>query len=156
MKFIIEKSKANINPVEFMRRAGYFHIHDKRRRKDSFVRRLGRDNYPRMHMYIDQFKSKKTGEELMSFNLHMDQKKPSYKGSHMHNAEYDGPIIESEIGRIKTLLGENIGDAGEITSSRVKGQKTRVGGGKKDFKSNRKQGTSQSFFGKLLSVFKSN
>jgi hypothetical protein len=32
--------------------------------------------------------------------LHLDQKKPQYKGTRAHNGEYDGPIVEREITRI--------------------------------------------------------
>jgi len=37
------------------------------------------------------------------FNLHLDQKQPSYAGAHAHNAEYEGEIVEREIERLKQL-----------------------------------------------------
>ena len=49
-----------------------------------------------------------------SFNLHLDQKKPSYFGhrslgegrlkGHAHSGDYDGPVVEGEAERIKDLL----------------------------------------------------
>ncbi|HOZ53356.1 MAG TPA: hypothetical protein PK142_01605 [bacterium] len=97
------KLKINSNLVDnykvFIRRAGYALIFDRRRGVESFVRRLGSGHYPRLHMYIDE-----AGSDLI-FSLHLDQKKASYEGHHMHNAEYDNDIVENEINRLKSLLG---------------------------------------------------
>jgi hypothetical protein len=97
------KFKINSNLVEnykvFIRRAGYALIFDRRRGVESFVRRLGSGYYPRLHLYIDE-----VGSDLI-FSLHLDQKKASYEGQHMHNAEYDNEIVENEINRLKGLLG---------------------------------------------------
>lgn len=97
------KFKINSNLVDnykvFIRRAGYALIFDRRRGVESFVRRLGSGHYPRLHLYIDE-----AGSDLI-FSLHLDQKKASYEGYHMHNAEYDNEIVEDEINRLKSLLG---------------------------------------------------
>ncbi len=97
------KFKINSNLVDnykvFIRRAGYALIFDRRRGVESFVRRLGSGYYPRLHLYIDE-----VGSDLI-FSLHLDQKKASYEGQHMHNAEYDNEIVENEINRLKGLLG---------------------------------------------------
>ncbi len=37
-------------------------------------------------------------------NLHLDQKKASYKGQKAHSAEYDGQVVENEINRLSSLL----------------------------------------------------
>ena len=37
----------------------------------------------------------------LHFNLHLDQKKPIYKGAPAHSAEYDGEILKKEAERIK-------------------------------------------------------
>ncbi|PIP19098.1 hypothetical protein COY23_00130 [bacterium (Candidatus Torokbacteria) CG_4_10_14_0_2_um_filter_35_8] len=47
-----------------------------------------------------------SGDKII-FNLHLDQKKPSYVGAHKHNAEYEGEIVEAEIKRLKSLLEES-------------------------------------------------
>jgi hypothetical protein len=39
-----------------------------------------------------------------SFNLHLDQKQPSYSGSRAHSGEYDGELVESEMERLKAYL----------------------------------------------------
>lgn len=108
MKLIINKKALNINPERFLRRSGYGFITDRRRGTESFVRRLGNDFYPRFHMYL-----KEDGDKIV-FNLHLDQKQPSYKGSHAHNAEYSGEVVQSEINRLKGLLKHESLDPGSI------------------------------------------
>lgn len=103
MKLIINKNQIDSSPEQFLRRVGYGYIRDRQRDKESFVRRLGSGFYPRLHMYAS-----KRGNSIV-FDLHLDQKQASYAGSHMHNAEYDGEVVEAEIRRIKSLLGQGTG-----------------------------------------------
>lgn len=98
MKFKINKNKV-FDYRNFLRRAGYALILDRRRGVESFVLRLGDGYYPRLHLYIDE-----VGDDLI-FSLHLDQKKASYQGFHMHNAEYDDKIVVDEINKLKNLLG---------------------------------------------------
>jgi len=98
MKITVDKNKFNINAEQFLRRNGYAFIVDRRRGKESFVRRMGSGHYPRFHIYI------KREDNKIIFDLHLDQKQASYKGSHMHNAEYDGEVVETEMQRIKNLI----------------------------------------------------
>lgn len=83
------------------RLAGYGLINDYRRDKQSFVRHFGRGLYPRFHLYISEDR-----EGRVIFDLHLDQKSASYEGSHMHNAEYDGEMVEAEINRLKVLISD--------------------------------------------------
>jgi len=100
MDFIIKNIKKNI--VEISRAIGYVIIDTKENREYNLVRKLSAswriNNYPRFHIYLKQ-----AGDRLI-FNLHLDQKQPSYNGAHAHSGEYDGPIIENEADRIKQLL----------------------------------------------------
>jgi hypothetical protein len=98
MKFKVEKNKV-LNYTNFLRRSGYALIRDRRQGTESFVRRLGRGNYPRLHLYVDDL------GDSWSFNLHLDQKKASYEGYNRHSAEYDGEIVEGEVYRLKSSLG---------------------------------------------------
>ena len=98
MKLIIKKNELEESPELFMRHAGYSYINDRRTGNESFARRLGRDFYPRFHVYL-----KDLGENI-EINLHLDQKRPSYAGTHAHNAEYDGKPVEDEINRLKGLI----------------------------------------------------
>lgn len=42
-------------------------------------------------------------EGTVTLNLHLDQKQPSYQGSHAHSGEYKGALIEVEVARIKNI-----------------------------------------------------
>jgi len=101
MKFGVKKDKINVNAEQFMRAAGYKYITDHRSGKESFVRQPGRNRYPRFHIYLDH------QPEVVFFDLHLDQKEASYPGAHAHNAEYDGNVVEGEIGRLKNLILQN-------------------------------------------------
>jgi len=98
MKLIIQKVQLNMTGEQFLRKAGYAYIHSRHTGKGSYVRRLGSGFYPRLHMYAQE-----QGEKLI-FDLHLDQKQPSYKGSHAHNAEYDGVVVEGEVARLRQMI----------------------------------------------------
>jgi len=96
MKFILSSLKES--PVSFLRRAGYAPHRDRHAVQPSFVRRLGVGEYPRFHLYAEQ-----GAGGAVVFNLHLDQKRPSYEGSHAHAGEYEGPLIETETARLRAL-----------------------------------------------------
>ena len=85
--------------LNILRGAGYAFHHDRKMDKDSFVRRLGNGFYPRFHLYVDDSRS-----DRVVFDLHLDQKQASYKGSHMHSAEYEGELVSAEISRLKSYI----------------------------------------------------
>jgi len=93
MKFVIKNEKRE-NITVLMRKIGY-HIWGQ-----GFVRPIGSLPYPRFHIYLKE--NKKTNE--ITINLHLDQKKPSYKGVSAHSGEYEGKVVEKEIKRIKNEL----------------------------------------------------
>jgi len=82
------------NPLEALRKAGYAPFRDPKTGSESFVLKLTSGFYPRFHLYIKQ----KSGKII--FDLHIDQKKPSYSGTRMHAGEYDGSKVEEELRRI--------------------------------------------------------
>lgn len=88
------------HPVVLLRRAGYAPFRDPKSGEESFVRRLGTQFYPRFHMYVT-----KDSDELLELNLHLDMKKPSYRGSRAHSGEYSGELVEEERKRILEKLG---------------------------------------------------
>lgn len=94
----IAENKLNVQAEQFLLRNGYSYIYDKNRKVESYARHLTRNSYPRLHMYIQK------KNDFIFFNLHLDQKKASYQGAHMHNAEYDGEIITNELLLLKKLL----------------------------------------------------
>ncbi|MBI2476835.1 hypothetical protein HYV72_01545 [Candidatus Uhrbacteria bacterium] len=82
------------HPDALMRKAGYAPFRDPKSGEHSYVRRLSGDFYPRFHCYVEE------GQDIVTFNLHLDQKKPSYAG-HAHAGEYEGQTVEQEIARMK-------------------------------------------------------
>ncbi len=77
-----------------MRAIGYKPAFFQKEEEVSIVRQIGRNDYPRFHLYI----------KGSVFNLHIDQKKPSYEGQTGHSGDYDGPVVEVEAERIQQLL----------------------------------------------------
>ena len=87
------------NPANFLRRAGYGFLQARGDKQDSFARRLYSSAFPRLHVYVNDRGDK------WEFHLHLDQKPVSYEGSNAHSGEYEGPILEEEIGRLKREAG---------------------------------------------------
>ncbi|MFH1575640.1 MAG: hypothetical protein ABIB55_01685 [Candidatus Nealsonbacteria bacterium] len=94
------QSQENIQNI--MRRCGYFFVREERGEL-AFVRPLSSSGsgYPRFHAYV---KVDGVSREII-FNLHLDQKKPIYRGTTAHAGEYDGEIVVNEIERLKKILG---------------------------------------------------
>ena len=99
MHFKIKKESLSNNLRDALRRCGYFGLQDRNTGKISYVRRLSKSQYyPRFHLYIDDM-----GVEY-KFNLHLDQKKESYKGVKAHSADYDEPAVNEEGVRITSII----------------------------------------------------
>jgi len=96
MEFTIKNIKDNI--VEVARKIGYIIIDTRENNEYNMVRKINFDNYPRFHIY-----AKHAGDRLI-INLHLDQKRPIYKGTHAHSGEYEGPVVENEADRIREVL----------------------------------------------------
>ena len=92
--------KANLSAPDLIRKIGYRPLPGNSA-EYSAIRTAGGGDYPRFHIYMS--KGKEIGEFFI--NLHLDQKKPSYSGSHAHSGEYDGDLVEREAERIKIILG---------------------------------------------------
>ncbi len=88
------------NSYSLMRQLGYHPKKgDRTTEEQSFVRRLTASDYPRFHIYL------KAESDKVIVNLHLDQKKPIYKGTPAHAGEYDSEIVKQEAERIKNKLG---------------------------------------------------
>ena len=98
MKLILSLSELAVTPNFFLLSAGYIYIESRKTRKGSFVRRLGRNFYPRFHIYYSE------EDEKVIFNVHLDQKEASYQGTSAHSGEYNGETVETEIIRLKRIL----------------------------------------------------
>jgi hypothetical protein len=80
-----------------MRDVGYhFQYEDKKTKELSFAR--PRSGFPRFHLFI------KTSGNDLSLSLHLDQKKPVYEGTTAHSGDYDEPVVQQEMTRIKQLI----------------------------------------------------
>jgi hypothetical protein len=101
MKLTIKQPELDRTPGLWLKQAGYHYNSGERGRGENYVKRLGSGDFPRLHIYI------KENKEKIVINLHLDQKKPSYKGACAHNAEYEGEIVEAEIKRLKEILNSN-------------------------------------------------
>ena len=100
MNFVIKNSSGE-NIVNLARKIGYiFRAENKEKSELTFIRPLEKSGYPRFHLYI---KTGKENNELI-FNLHLDQKRPIYRGSPAHSGEYEGGVVEKESERIKNFL----------------------------------------------------
>lgn len=96
MTFHINNLKYNL--TEFVRRLGYHPIARTERGELNCVRPLQGQNYPRFHMYLVET------PEVLTFNIHLDQKKPSYEGSTAHGGDYEGEVVRDEVERIKEII----------------------------------------------------
>ncbi|MCX7778766.1 MAG: hypothetical protein N2259_00775 [Patescibacteria group bacterium] len=102
MKILLQKENG-LNLIKLIRRCGYREIKDKKTGQISFVHRVGLYSYPRFHLYLQ----KETPKEII-FNLHLDQKKPSYVGSPAHSAEYNTETVKREVKRIKEEIKKQL------------------------------------------------
>ena len=93
MQLKLPKSDVH-NALLVMRRAGYSAFTDPVTKQESFVLRLTTSFYPRFHVYV------KNDRDHVLFDVHLDQKQPSYGQGHMHAGEYEGPTVEREVSRI--------------------------------------------------------
>jgi len=85
------------NIHNLMRKAGY-QLQGKFAEDSELAFSKPTRGYPRFHIYLRI----KDGNLLA--NLHLDQKKPIYKGAPAHSADYEGKVVEEEIKRIKQVL----------------------------------------------------
>jgi len=97
MKFKIKADfQDNLNAI--LRNCGY-HLHPKY--ENSYIKRISNNGfYPRWHLYFEKKK------DCLEFNLHLDQKKTSYKGYTAHSGEYEESIVKSEAKRIIQILSK--------------------------------------------------
>ncbi|MBI2124143.1 MAG: hypothetical protein HYU04_02820 [Candidatus Wildermuthbacteria bacterium] len=98
MKIEIALPKENI--LSIMRSCGYApEGADENTGEQKWTRPLVGRRYPRFHIY-----SKVSPNNTKAIlELHLDQKQPSYEGTHAHSGEYDGPVIERESQRIQQI-----------------------------------------------------
>jgi len=126
MKFAL-KGPFNENLYSLMRKIGY-HFQKEDKEKKEFIFTRPPKGYPRFHIYLkiegeesllsSSAERSEAGDERSSatpfadarenenliFNLHLDQKRPIYKGAPAHAGEYDSEVVKKEAERIKQIL----------------------------------------------------
>lgn len=96
MKFILKRPFGE-NIFNLIRKIGYY-FQGKNEEKEELIFTRPAKGFPRFHLYV-----KIEGENLI-FNLHLDQKRPTYEGTPAHAGEYEGKVVEDEAERIKKIL----------------------------------------------------
>lgn len=87
----------NYNVHDLVRKLGYQPLGHTDRGELNCVRPLG-GNYPRFHVYLTETPS------VVTFNVHLDQKKPSYEGATAHSGDYDSDTVKEEVERLKEII----------------------------------------------------
>lgn len=109
MQFKIQNIKKSLSDIA--RTIGYISAYFQNSGEFSAIRKVGKGDYPRFHLYIKKFKNEEVEDREnttnLVFNLHLDQKKSSYRGVTRHSGDYDGSAVEEEAARIKKLLSQN-------------------------------------------------
>lgn len=77
-----------------MRGLGY-HFVSENRGEYNFIKPLAGAAFPRFDIYLT------IEEDNLIISLHLDQKKPIYRGTPAHGGEYEGDLVEKEAERIK-------------------------------------------------------
>ena len=96
MDFYIAKQN-QIAPV-ILQRFGYA-PYINRQGEHSYVRRVQGAEFPRFHLYISE-----EDKSRLRCSLHLDQKRPSYMGTHAHGGDYDSEIVRTEVARFGGLI----------------------------------------------------
>jgi len=96
MKFEVKNTNKSIHDI--MRTIGYAPAYFQNAGEFSMVRKVTGNDYPRFHLYVKQ------NSQDFVFNLHLDQKKPSYGGARAHSGDYDGDAVMKEAQRIQQIL----------------------------------------------------
>lgn len=80
-----------------LRRLGYAEMR-KHGGQISYTKRAGSQQFPRYHAYVEDI------DRGLQVNLHVDQKQASYSGTSAHAGEYEGPLVEQEMRRIRDYI----------------------------------------------------
>ena len=85
------------NIYNSMRKAGYY-SRSKNKEEGELVFARPPRGYPRFHLFV------KIQNNTLTFNLHLDQKKPIYEGVPAHAGEHDSKTVKKEAERIKQIF----------------------------------------------------
>lgn len=95
--FFPDPSKTKNLPSR-LRQAGYRLERQVNEQELAFIKSFESVDFPRWHLYAKEIDG---GWDL---NLHLDQKRPVYRGNSAHAGEYDGLLVEKEMARLEQFL----------------------------------------------------
>lgn len=98
MKIIYDQNPP-INIRNLLLKIGYHEHYDRKMKRSSYVSPLGSAYYPRFHIYAQE-----KNDGSIELDLHLDQKKASYKGQKAHMGESDSSTVLEEGARIQRWL----------------------------------------------------
>lgn len=98
MKFQFPDPQKNKNLPAKLREAGYRLERTLENNETVFIKSFESVDFPRWHLYVLK------NPEGWELNLHLDQKRPIYRGTSAHGGEYDGTLVEKEIARLQQFL----------------------------------------------------
>jgi len=87
----------NYNVQALVRDIGYKPLGYTDKKELNCVRALSGD-YPRFHVYLSE------APDIITFSLHLDQKRPVYEGQTAHGGDYESDIVRGEAQRIKDVI----------------------------------------------------
>lgn len=87
----------NYNTADLVRKFGYRPLGTTPEGELNCVRPLAGD-YPRFHIYL------KESPQVLSFSIHLDQRKPVYEGTTAHGGDYDSDVVKQEVDRIMEVV----------------------------------------------------
>jgi len=89
------------NALTIMRRLGYKPWRDPRSGQHSFIKRLGASYYPRFHAH-----PKYDQNNNLMIDLHFDWRKPMHKRGVKSTEGEESDVVQKEVERIRSILGE--------------------------------------------------
>ena len=95
---VFRLNNLNYNILNLAREIGYRPLKYTPEGQLNCVRPLAGQDYPRFHIYL------KEDKDIITFNIHLDQKKPSYEGTSAHAGEYEGGTVKEEAERIRDII----------------------------------------------------
>lgn len=87
------------NSYAILREAGYIPLFDRQSGKQSFAFKIRGDRYPRFHVYVQE-----ESDTTLVLHLHLDHKEHGWSETSRHDADYDGPEVKEEGGRLLRWL----------------------------------------------------
>lgn len=105
---IVWRLPLTINLWNVLEEAGYHRFTDPNTGKESLVRRLSSNYYPRFHLFVQELASNvasaASGDGNVLLDLHLDQKHARHHGVRAHAGEKDGEVVEQELRRVHRWL----------------------------------------------------